>query len=356
MRAAAAVMVVAAGVVFPSGASGQTTTQQTVAILPFGGSATGDRLADVEATVRGAVLARGARVPDRQSTAMAFGVSPPTNALSIARACAGLGATHALVGSVSPMAGQYNLQLTLYECPSGRSAEQHHNIGDHDAGRDVAAMLEAIFQPNGLGPAPVDPAEQQRLEAERLRQEEERRRSADRAAGALRAREIEEARRRREQRDRDNPVRAYDAGGPVAVGVSLGIGGRLSGGTARPAMVLTGTPPDAASGVAFALRAEAAYALTAVRGLELAGALQLMTSPTTAVGLGVGAQYSFPREGRLPLRGTAGVLLGLWQGTTGARATTQCWAGMARTAICSEGDSVTTPSPTPPPPTGRSGH
>jgi hypothetical protein len=48
----------------------------------------------------------------------------------------------------------------------------------------------------------------------------------------------------------------------------------------------------------------------------------ILTTPTTAVGIGAGAQYTFPSSGRLPLRGTAGVLLGVWQGASGARATT----------------------------------
>ena len=69
-------------------------------------------------------------------------------------------------------------------------------------------------------------------------------------------------------------------------------------------------------------RVDGSYGIAALNGLELAASVMLLTVPTSALGLGVGAQYTFPTSGRLPLRGTAGVLVGLWQGLSGARATT----------------------------------
>lgn len=316
------------GLVAPTVAAAQTPAPaavpaqgQTVAVLAFGGTATQDRLADVEATVRGSLLARGARVPDRQSVNMGLGVSPPRDALGLARAGQSMGATHVLSGEVVPFAGQYNLTLTLYEVPSGRSATQARNVGDHVAGEAVAEMLDALFAPGALGPAPVDPDAARRAEEERRAAEERQREAAARDAEAQRRRAAEEAERRRRAEDAARPVRRYDAGGPISLGGSLHFGGLLSDTRTVPTMVISGTAPGEASTTVFALRFEAAYALNAVRGLELAGALSLLAAPTSAFSMGVGAQYTFPASGRLPLRGTAGVLVGVWQGITGARAT-----------------------------------
>jgi hypothetical protein len=232
-----------------------------------------------------------------------------------------MGATHVLGGEVVPFAGQYNLTLTLYEVPSGRSATQARNVGDHVAGEAVAEMLDALFAPGALGPAPVDPDAARRAEEERRAAEERAREAAARDAEAQRRRAAEEAAQRRRAEDAAHPVRRYDAGGPISLGGSVHLGGLLSGTRSVPTMVISGTAPGEASTTVFALRFEAAYALNAVRGLELAGALSLLAAPTSAFAMGVGAQYTFPSSGRLPLRGTAGVLVGVWQGITGARAT-----------------------------------
>jgi len=292
-----------------------------VAVLSFGGTATQDRLADVEATVRGSLLARGARVPDRQSVNMGLGVSPPRDALGLARAGQSMGATHLLRGEVVPFAGQYNLTLTLYEVPSGRSATQARNVGDHVAGEAVAEMLDALFQPSALGPAPVDPDAARRAEEAQRAEAERQRTAATREAEAQRRRAEEEAAARRRAEDLAHPVRAYDAGGPISLGLSLHAGGLLSSTRAVPTMVIAGNAPGEGASGMFAMRFEAGYALQAVRGLELAGAVSILTAPTSAFSMGVGAQYSFPAQGRLPLRATAGLLVGVWQGITGARAT-----------------------------------
>ncbi len=96
----------------------------------------------------------------------------------------------------------------------------------------------------------------------------------------------------------------------------------MSGTRSAPAAPRPGAQLSDPSSLALMLRAEGAYALRAVSGLEIAGALMLMTSPTTAMGFGAGAQYTYPSTSRGRFRGTAGALLGLFQGFSGARITT----------------------------------
>jgi hypothetical protein len=312
----------------PSPAAAQPVApaaQRVVVLLPFEGTATADLVADAESTVRGALLARGARLPDRAAINLGLGLTPPTDTAALARAAQSMGATLVLRATVRPFAGQYNLSLTLVDAASARTATREESIPHEGGGEVVGRMLDALLDPASWSAPPVDPAIAREAEARRLAAEEaERQRVAAAAAAAAGAqqRAADEARRQREADERAHPVRGYADGGPVAVGLSLVAGGRLSGVRQPTGTVLSGNAPTDASGAAVALRAEGAYALGAVRGLELAAALMILTTPTTAVGVGAGAQYTFPSSGRLPLRGTAGVLLGVWQGASGARATT----------------------------------
>jgi hypothetical protein len=308
----------------PSPAAAQTvapSTARVVVVLPFEGTATQDLTADAEATVRGALLARGARLPDRAAINLGLGLTPPTDPAALARAAQAMGATQVLRATLRPFAGQYNLALTLTDAASARTATREESLPDEGAGELVGRMLDALLDPANWSAPTVDPTVAREAEARRLAAEEaERQRVAAEAAAQSRA--ADEARRQREADALAHPVRGFADGGPVAVGLALVAGGRLSGGRPTTGPVLSGNAPADASSAAVALRAEGAYALGAVRGLELAAALLVLTTPTTAVGIGAGAQYTFPSSGRLPLRGTAGVLLGVWQGVSGARATT----------------------------------
>lgn len=303
--------------------------QRAVAIVPFTGSATADLTADIEASVRGALLARGARVPSRDAVNVGLGLSPPHDALGYARMGQGMSVTHVLVGSVAPLAGQYNLTLTVYEVPSGRSAQQARNVGEGDAGPVVNEMLTALLDPSALGPAPVDPDAQRRADEERRRQEEQARADAQRRAEEEARRRADEERQAREREAREHPVRRYDEAGPIALGASLTVGGRLSDASTPTGASLHGQVPTA-SGVAALLRVEGDYAIRAVAGLEVVGAFMVMLSPTNAIGLGAGAQYTVPSSGRFPLRGTFGATIGLFQGVSGARATTVWLSPYAR--------------------------
>ena len=200
-------------------------------------------------------------------------------------------------------------------------------MGEGPQDQTIAQMLDALFAPNALGPAPVDPEEQRRLEEERRRQEEERRHAeeerqrqeAQRAADALRQRA--EARQRRQQAyERAHPIRTLADAGPVTLGGGVAVGTLLSSTRPTPSNPISHPPSDPSS-LAFGLRVEGAYALTSVPGFELGASLMIQTAPSTAAGLGVGAQYSFPARSRLGLRCTAGALVGIFHSFSGAKLT-----------------------------------
>ena len=312
----------------PSRAAAQTigvnapTTQRVVLLLPFEGTATPDLLADAEATVRGALLARGARLPDRAAINLGLGLTPPTDSTALARAVLGMGATQLIRASLRPLAGQYNLALTLIDAASVRTVTREESIPNEGAGDVIGRMLDALLDPANWSAPAVDPAIAREAEERRRAEVEATRQRQATEAEAARQRGADDARRQREADASAHPVRGYADGGPFSLGMSLVAGGRLSDVRQPSGVVLSGNAPAAASGAAVALRAEGTYAISAVPGLEAAAAVMILTTPTSALGLGAGAQFTFPSSGRLPLRGSAGVLLGLWQGISGARATT----------------------------------
>ncbi len=327
-RAGAVAMLLGMVCMVPSGAAAQTvevnppTTQRVVLLLPFEGTATPDLLADAEATVRGVLLARGTRLPDRAAINLGLGLTPPTDSTALARAVLGMGATQLIRASLRPLAGQYNLALTLIDAASVRTVTREESIPNEGAGDVIGRMLDALLDPANWSAPAVDPAIAREAEARRLAEAEATRQRQATEAEAARQRGADDARRQREADASAHPVRGYADGGPVSLGMSLVAGGRLSDVRQPSGVVLSGNAPAAASGAAVALRAEGTYAISAVPGLEAAAAVMILTTPTSALGLGAGAQFTFPSSGRLPLRGSAGVLLGLWQGISGARATT----------------------------------
>lgn len=297
----------------------------TVAVLPFTGRATQDLLLDAENVVRAALSARGSTVPDRVAVGMMLGVSAPSDPQSIVGFGRSLRATHVLTGSVTPLTGQYNVHLTLYEVANGRSARQEGNVGDDNVREVVAQMVAALFDPAAMGPPPVDPEEQRRQEEERRRQEEQRRQEEERRRQDEARRRADEARRRQDAFNRNNPERRIDDAGPVGLGAGLTFGGVLSGSDTTG----NGLPRNRSS-FASALRVEVSYALRGVAGLELTGNVLWMFAPSTALGLGAGAQYTFPAVTRGRFRGTAGALIGLFQGISGAQITTVWFEPFAR--------------------------
>jgi hypothetical protein len=289
----------------------------TVALQDFTGNASDGYLQGVAGVVRGSLVARGSIVATRTQVNEAIGVSPPTGLLDLARRIGQASITHLLQGEVRLLSGQYTLTLTLVEGNTGRSARQERIVHEDDAGPTVASMLDALFAPNAMGPAPEDPEARRRADEEaRQRAEAEARRVA------------EEDARRPAAAVTPPPAttpavtRDFDARGPLSVGLALMPGGRISDGRAAPTNLISRTAPSEPGAGAFLLRAEVGYSIRSVRGLEVVGALGFMTTPSAAMFLGGGAQFTFPASSRLPIRGTAGVALGLFQGFSGARVTT----------------------------------
>jgi hypothetical protein len=289
--------------------SSQPLARQTVVVLPFHGRATQDRIDEAERVVRSVLLSQGARVPDAAVVRISMGVDEPRDARSMAGLGRMLSGTHVLAGEVQPFAGQYNLTLTVTEVASARVATQRINVGEGDAGTVIAQAIAVLFDPASLGPPPVDPEE------ERRRREEEQRRQEEIQRGVEEQRRQDDARRRAAEAERrrrwelEHPERRFDEGGAVGIGAGLQVGGHFS---ARPG----------ASSTAVLLRMEGAYALRVVPGLELLAAVMFMTTPSTALGLGGGAQVTFPARSRGRFRGTGGMALGLFQGLSGAQLTT----------------------------------
>lgn len=296
--------------------------QATVAVLPFTGNATQDLIADAEAAVRNALMTRGVTVSERSAVAMALGVDAPRDAQNVATFARNLRATHAIAGTVRPLSGQYVLTLTITEAATARAATREENVGGDTAGDTIRSMLERLFDPASLGPAPVDPEEERRR-----READERRAAEERQRGEQQRRAAEAQRRRAEEErqrafDAANPLRPYAAGGPFAIGVQMHLGGLTSDTRATPTMVRPGGQVTEPSSLAFMLRVEGAYAIRAASGLEVVAATMLMTTPTTALGLGAGAQFTFPSTGRGRFRATGGAVIGLFQGLSGAQITT----------------------------------
>lgn len=304
-------------------AAQQPGAGQMVVVLPFSGRATQDVLTEAEDAVRAALLSRGAQAPDRATVNQALGVTPPTDAANVVAFARGMGGTHAVTGVVTPLAGQFNLALTLYEVSSGRSARREANVG-HGEQPAVDALMGQLFAPDALGaapPTPVDPEAARRAEEERRRAEEQRRADEARRAEEARRQAATAAQRAREAYERAHPLRSFDAGGPIALGARLTIGAVLSGTRESATVPPGGTQPPEPTSLAAALRLEGGYAIRAVPGLEVYGGVMVSMSPSSALGFGAGAEFTFPARSRLGLRATAGVLVGLFQGLSGARIT-----------------------------------
>ncbi len=285
--------------------------------MPFTGDAMPDLLQIAEDSTRNALLARGSQGPDRSTVRGALPVSAPTDTAGFVAFGRSMGGTHVLTGRVAPLAGQYNLELHLYDVATSRMASQQRNIGDGEETTVIPQMLEALFAPGAMQPSPE---EQARAEAERRAREEEAARRV-REEAARREREerarVDEARRRREEAERNRRIYRLDEGGPWSVGAGLQLGGRFT-----PVVLPNGLPAARApSPLLFAVRIEGLYGALPAYGLEVGATASLVFAPTSAFAIGATGRFWFPWRAYVPARGGIGVTAGLFQGITGARAT-----------------------------------
>lgn len=299
----------------------QAQTASLVVAFPFEGNATEDLLDSSYLAARAALVARGATVPERTTVRAALPVAPPTDTNGIVAFGRSMGGTHVLTGRVTPLTGQYTLELRLYDVSNSRSATVSENVGLAEETEVIARMVAQLFAPGAMQPSPEERA---RLEAEQRRLEEERR-----AREEQQRREQEEARRREQQaREQEAQRRAeaervrqlnnrFAAGGVVSASLNVQIGTRL---TAPVGMRPAGAPAPTALAAAF--RAEASYAVLARYGLEVGGTLGFTTSPSVALLIAPVARLNLPARGAIPLRGSAGLALGLYASTSGNQVTT----------------------------------
>ncbi|MDP3274276.1 MAG: MAP7 domain-containing protein [Deltaproteobacteria bacterium] len=297
----------------------QSATQ--VVAFPFDGNATMDLLDSAYLATRAALVARGATVPERATVRAALPVQPPTDTANIVTFGRGMGGTHVLIGHVTPLTGQYNLEMLLYDVATSRMARASRNIGLQEESEQITQMVAELFAPGAMQATPEELAriEAERVataERERLAREEQARVEAQRRAEEQRAREAEAQRRAREallQQD----TRRFAGGGVISASLALQVGGRLTdpAGT-RP----VGAP--APTGLAAGLRTEVLYAIAPSFGLELGGVLGVTTSPSVAVLVGPGVRLNLPVRGAIPLRASIAAAVGLYASTSGNRATT----------------------------------
>ncbi len=307
--------------------------------LPFGGQMTDDLRDDVETGVRSALLTRGTTGPDRTTVRNAMGVAAPQGTEAIVAFGRSMGGTHVLTGIVRPLTGQFNLTLRLYEVATSQMAETQRNIGGGEEGTALPQMLEALFAPNAMQ---LSPEARARAEEERRRQEEERRRAEEarrreeeaRRAEEARRREEEarrradEARRRREEADRNRRVYRFAEGGPLWLGGGMVIGARLSD-VPPPSGV---TMPRARSSVVGGFRIEGGWSFpTPVIGIQVGLSFgALMSEVIDAITLGPTVRIALPAAAFIPLRASAGVSLGLFQGVSGGHRTGFWFSGDVR--------------------------
>ncbi len=306
-------------VVSPSVACAQPSS--LVVALPFDGNATDELLDAAYLATRSALVARGATVPERTTVRAALPVAPPTDRQGLVALGRSMGGTHVLTGHVTPLTGQYNLELTLYEIATGRAARVTGNVGFQAESERIAQMVAGLFAPDAMQPTPEELAER---EAERLRQErarrdaeEARRQEAERArAREAQARE-EEARRRALADSERRVAQRFAAGGVFSASLAGQFGGRLTAPAAN-------RPPSAPAptSLAVALRADALYAIAPSIGFEVGAVLGVMTSPSVAVLLGPTARINLPTRGPLPLRASAGLAIGLFGNASGSQTNT----------------------------------
>ncbi len=299
----------------------QAQSAQLVVTFPFVGNATEELLDTSYLAARAALAARGATVPERSTVRAALPVAPPTDTAGIVAFGRSMGGTHVLTGRVTPLTGQYNLELRLYDVSNSRTATVSENVGLQEEGEVIAQMVARLFVPGAMQPSPE---EQARIDAERRRQEEERRAAEEarqREAEAARERERlarEAERRRRAEAELARQVNnRFAAGGLVSVSLVGQVGARVT--------APTGTRPPGApmpTSLAAGFRAEGSYAIAPRWGIELGGTIGVTTSPSVALLFAPVARVNFPVRGPLPLRGSVGLAAGLYASTSGNQVAT----------------------------------
>ncbi len=296
-----------------------------VVAIPFDGNATDELLDGAFLAARASLVARGYAVTERDVVRSALGVARPTEHAAIVSFGRSMGGTHVLTGHVTPLTGQYNLELLLLDVATSRFARSSRNVGFSEEQTVIAEMVASLWAPGAMQPSADEQArldaerrrledEQRRLEAERLRLEEQQRLEAQQRAQR-------EAQARLEQERQRAIGNRFAGGGVLGLGLTFQVGTRLNEAAARPA----GAPPTTALTSAF--RVDGLYALAPRLGLEGGASIWMVTSPMVAVGLAGAMRVNLPVRPSVPVRASLGATAGLFAGISGNRATT-FWGGL----------------------------
>src|SRR5262249_22509060 len=152
------------------------------------------------------------------------GAPRPTDTAGVVSLGRSMGASYALSARVTPLTGQYNLQLRLYEVAGGHVAEENRNVGSGEAPQVVPDMLVRVFAAVPGAPGPAAPGGSA--------QPPPRPPDGPRAGRGVAPRtRVGPA---RVEVDRTRRVYRYAEGGRVSVGAGGLLGGRVTAPPARP--------------------------------------------------------------------------------------------------------------------------
>ena len=290
-----------------------------VALVPFGGEADPALVRQAETLVREALGDR------RDAIATADEVTRSVRTLSLAlplsttdqhlRLGRALGVEYVVAGRVTPLAGQYNLALTVYQVSDGRTEVLEQVVVASDSEDVVPRMLERLLRPGGLGEEPDPGQEEQRRLEEQRRVEELRRQEEQREQEEQRQQEEQrrlEQQRREEQRRQHppappRPLLSYTPDSPLGLRGGLGLG------------FLLGEKPTNRGPAIAIVRAQAAYMLLYKFGVEARAGIDVAFGTTGYFSLLVGGGMTPPVIRGVPLYLGGGVDLGLFVNTSGAR-------------------------------------
>ncbi|MBI2892678.1 MAG: hypothetical protein HYY06_03940 [Deltaproteobacteria bacterium] len=276
-----------------------------VAVVPFGGEADPALLREAEEATRGALTDRrdALATADEVSRAMRReGLAALTTTDQHLRLGRALRVEYVVAGRVTPLAGQYNLSITVYQVSDGRTEVLEEVVVIGGAQEAATHMLERLLRPGGLGeepephvappeppPEPAPPEPQPPQPAPPEPQEPQPPRPVRPQAPPA-------------------PLLSYTPDDPLALRGGLGLG-----------VVLGETPADRGAAIAL-FGASFSYTVLYKFGLEVRAGLGAGFGTAGSISLLAGGGIAPPILRGVPLYVGGGVDLGLFLNVSGARA------------------------------------
>lgn len=285
-----------------------------VAVMPFEGRASQERLEAIEQIATEILREQGHRVVPPGATSIEH---PPTSDQMEAVA-AETDANYVVAAEVEPLRAQYRLHVHVYYRPAGRTEDLVATVLEAEEQERLSDILGSMVRRQGLGEdalrltgepgatdttdtTDADAAEQARLEEEerRRREEEEARQREEeerlREEAAEAARQEAEAQARREAEEQRTAQEAWDSrvqyGSDAPWMAQLVLGGRYAIGLGQlPVMPSDGPAPQTGGGL-FDVGLRIGRTFEGIDGFEVRGGADFLTGAFTAIGLHVGAAW-----------------------------------------------------------------